>query len=98
MKIIFTLRAVQYPSTIPVTLASLHLIQSTVSSFTHSLVTFFDQFGSVAENLDAIRKLYEVKNIPLRIVDGTLPFPENTQDIQSGIALEFRSVRNASVF
>ncbi|KAI5120220.1 hypothetical protein M0805_000035 [Coniferiporia weirii] len=91
-QIVFTLRAVQYPESIPITLASLNLIQSTVSSFSHTVFSFFDQFGSIAEQLDSIRKLYEIMNIRNRIVDGTEPYPENTQDARSGISVEFRNV------
>ncbi|EJD04434.1 P-loop containing nucleoside triphosphate hydrolase protein [Fomitiporia mediterranea MF3/22] len=91
-QIVFALRAVQYPASIPVTLASLHLIQSTVSSFSHSLLSFFDEFGSVADHLDSIRKLYGIGNIRLKVVDGTEPYPENAQEINSGISVEFRHV------
>ncbi|KAH8120695.1 P-loop containing nucleoside triphosphate hydrolase protein [Phellopilus nigrolimitatus] len=91
-QIVFTLRAVQYPASIPITLASLNLIQSTVSSFSHSIFSFFDQFGSIAEHLDSIRKLYEIKNIRNRVVDGTEPYPENKQELQLGISVEFRNV------
>lgn len=88
----FTLRAVQYPATIPISLASLNLIQNTVSSFSYTILQFFDQFGSVAEQLQAIRKLYEIKNIKNRVVDGTEPYPEDKQKLLSGISVEFRSV------
>ncbi|KAL5535096.1 hypothetical protein ACEPAF_3189 [Sanghuangporus sanghuang] len=91
-QIVFALRAVQYPASIPITLASLNLIQSTVSSFSHSLLQFFDQFGSVAVHLDSIRKLYEIKNIRLKVQDGRETYPENEQDLRSGISVEFRRV------
>ena len=90
-QIVFALRAAQYPASIPVTLASLNLIQSTVSSVTGSLTHFFDQFGSIAEQLESIRRLYEVKNIPNRIEDGMEPYPENSESLNSGISVEFRS-------
>ena len=90
LQIVFTLRAVQYPASIPATLASLHLIQSTVGSFSISILQFFDQFGSVGEHLDSIRKLYEIKNIRLKVEDGTEPYPENEQNLRSGISVEFR--------
>lgn len=91
-QIIFALRAAQYPASIPVTLASLTLIQSTVSSVTGSMTFFFDSFGSISEQLEAIRNLYEVKNIPNRIEDGEESFPENSRTMSSGITVEFRSV------
>jgi len=34
--------------------------------------------------------LYEAVNIPNKVVDGSIPFPENAQSISNGISLEFR--------
>lgn len=53
---------------------------------------FFDSFGSISEQLEAIRNLYEVKNIPNRIEDGEESYPENSRTMSSGITVEFRSV------
>ena len=89
-QIAFTLRAVQRPSSIPVSLASLHLIQQTTASFSWTLYHFFDQFGSIADQLATVRKLYEVENIRNQIVDGCVPFPEDAQKVRAGIAVEFR--------
>ncbi|THH11373.1 hypothetical protein EW145_g713 [Phellinidium pouzarii] len=61
-QIAFTLRAVQYPESIPITLASLHLIQSTVSSFSHSIFAFFDH-GSEG---------YALRNVSFKIEHGQL--------------------------
>lgn len=47
---------------------------------------------SVSEHLGKVRKLYEVGNIPNKIQNGTVPFPEDSTQIGSGIALEFRNV------
>ncbi|KAF8060884.1 P-loop containing nucleoside triphosphate hydrolase protein [Lyophyllum atratum] len=90
--IVFTLRAVQYPSSIPVSLASLNLITQTASSFTHLLVSFYDETGSLAERIADVRRLYEVANIPNRVVDGKEPFPEDQMSLESGISVEFRNV------
>ena len=46
--------------------------------------------GSISDRLSSLRKLYEAENIPNKIVDGTIPFPENAQSIGDGISLEFR--------
>ncbi|KAI0301013.1 HlyB/MsbA family ABC transporter, partial [Multifurca ochricompacta] len=91
-QIVFTLRAVQQPSSIPVSLASLHLMQRTSSSFMASVRTLLEQTGNVSDRLSALRKLYEAGNIVNKIVDGTIPFPENEQSIRDGISLEFRNV------
>lgn len=89
-QIVFTLRAVQYPASIPISLASLNLIQSTVTSFSHTVISFLDKFGSVAEEFDSVRKLYEITNIRNRVLDGREPFPEDQQKIANGVSLEFR--------
>ncbi|KAL0564030.1 hypothetical protein V5O48_018025, partial [Marasmius crinis-equi] len=91
-QIVFTLRAVQYPSSIPLSLASLNLITQTTSSFGHLLTSLFDQTTSIADSLNNIRRLYEIIEVPNRIPDGTAPFPEDQQALQSGISVEFRDV------
>ncbi|KAH9931269.1 P-loop containing nucleoside triphosphate hydrolase protein [Fomitopsis serialis] len=91
-QIVFTLRAVQYPASIPVSLASLNLIQHTASSFGWTVYRFFDQFGSIADQLATVRKMYDIVNIPNRVPDGTVPFPEDAQKAKSGITVEFRNV------
>jgi len=91
-QIVFTLRAVQYPASIPVSLASLNLIQHTASSFGWTVYRFFDQFGSIADQLATVRKMYDIVNIPNRVPDGTVPFPEDAQKAKAGITVEFRNV------
>ncbi|TFK85037.1 P-loop containing nucleoside triphosphate hydrolase protein [Polyporus arcularius HHB13444] len=91
-QIVFTLRAIQHPASMPVSLASLNLLQQSTSQFSFMVWRFFDQTSSITEQLATVRKLYEVANIPNRIEDGTVPFPEDAQKIQHGIALEFRNV------
>ncbi|KII86507.1 hypothetical protein PLICRDRAFT_44105 [Plicaturopsis crispa FD-325 SS-3] len=91
-EIVFALRAVQYPASIPLSLASLRLIQETTADFSFSVLRFLEQTGSISEQLADVRKLYEIVNIPNTIVDGREPFPENQQALTSGIAVEFRNV------
>ncbi|KAJ7743846.1 P-loop containing nucleoside triphosphate hydrolase protein [Mycena metata] len=91
-QIVFTLRAVQYPSDIPLSLASLNLITHTTSQFSRTLFDLFDQTGSVAENLASVRKMYETYTIPNVVADGVKPFPEDQQSLNLGVAVEFRNV------
>ncbi|KIJ59811.1 hypothetical protein HYDPIDRAFT_118060 [Hydnomerulius pinastri MD-312] len=91
-QIVFTLRAVQYPASIPISLASLTLINHTANSFSSSLFHLFGESFSLAEQFASVRKLYEISNIPNRIVDGETPFPENQQGLRNGISVEFRNV------
>ena len=89
-QIIFTLQAVQKPTSIPVSLASLHLLQQSLSTFASRIRDIFHTMGSISARLSSLRKLYEAENIPNKVVDGTTPFPENAQSIGDGISLEFR--------
>ena len=90
MQIFFALRAVQKPSSIPVSLASLSLIEENTAGLSFTIYRFVEQTGSIAEQLGTIRKFYEIMNIPNKIPDGTIPFPEDTNKIKSGVSVEFR--------
>ncbi|EED84781.1 predicted protein [Postia placenta Mad-698-R] len=91
-QIVFALRAVQHPAHIPVSLASLNLIQGTTQRFGFTMYRFMEQFGSIADQLGNVRKLYEVVNISNKIPDGTVPFPEVAQKVKTGVSVEFRNV------
>ncbi|KAM5543268.1 hypothetical protein V8D89_003142 [Ganoderma adspersum] len=90
--IVFTLRAIQYPASIPISLASLHLIQQAMAGLISNLYHLLDSTSSVSEQLAAVRTLYEVGNIRNKVRDGTVPFPEDAAQIKSGITVEFRNV------
>ena len=92
LQVVFALRAVQQPSTIPISLASLHLMQEASDSFMNHITTLLSQTQNFSTQLLDLRKLFEANNIPNKIVDGTVPFPENQQSIRDGISLEFRYV------
>ena len=89
-QIIFTLQVVQKPASIPVSLASLHLLQQSLSTFSARINYIVHYAGSISARLSDLRKLYEAENIPNKIIDGTTPFPENAQSMGDGISLEFR--------
>ena len=89
-QVVFTLRAVQYPTSIPLSLASLHLIRENAQSFSSSVFALLDETGNMAEQLASVRKLYEIETIPNKVVDGPEPFPENQQTLDHGISVEFR--------
>ena len=92
-QIIFTLRAIQYPSSIPLSLASLNLITSTSASFSHTVIRLLDETGSIADQWANVRKIYEVSHIPNKVEDGKAPYPENQLSVLNGIEVEFRFVR-----
>ncbi len=90
LQIAFALRAVQQPSSIPISLASLHLMQEASESFMDHVTMLLSQAGDFSDQLLNLRKLLEASNITNKVVDGTIPFPENQQSIRDGISLEFR--------
>lgn len=89
-QIVFTLRAIQHPAFIPISLASLNLITQTTQSFTFTLWSLFSETDSFADKLMTVRRLYEVTEIKNEIVDGSTPFPEDTASLKLGVAIEFR--------
>ncbi|KAJ4473834.1 P-loop containing nucleoside triphosphate hydrolase protein [Lentinula aciculospora] len=91
-QIVFTLRAVQHPASIPLSLASLNLITTTATLFSHTLLKLFEQTGSISDNFATIRKMYEAINLANRIPDGPFPYPEDQQSLQMGMSVEFRNV------
>ncbi|KAH9001450.1 HlyB/MsbA family ABC transporter [Lactarius akahatsu] len=91
-QIIFTLQVVQKPSSIPVSLASLPLLQQSSSTFMMRINEILQDVESISTRLSSLRNLYEAENIANKVVDGTIPFPENAQSIGDGISLEFRNV------
>ncbi|KAF8920579.1 P-loop containing nucleoside triphosphate hydrolase protein [Mucidula mucida] len=91
-QIVFTLRVVERPASIPLSLASLNLMTSTANSFSGQLVHLLGISSSIVDNISRVRKLYEAENIPNKIADGTTPYPENQADLRSGVSIEFRNV------
>ncbi|KAH9917929.1 P-loop containing nucleoside triphosphate hydrolase protein [Epithele typhae] len=91
-QIVFTLRVMQYPASMPVSLASLHLINNATSSFGHRLYEVLINSKSMGEQFSSVRKMYEADNIINKVADGTIPFPEDSLSIRYGIALEFKNV------
>ena len=89
-QIIFTLQVVKKPASIPVSLASLHLLQQSISAFATRMRGVSEDVRSISSYLSKLRMLYEAENIPNKVVDGKTPFPENAQSIGDGISLEFR--------
>lgn len=90
IQIVFTLRAVRHPASIPLSLAALHLIRENAHSFAQTVFTLLDETRDMAEQLASVRKLYEIENIPNKVADGHVPYPENHQTLSSGISIEFR--------
>jgi hypothetical protein len=61
-QIMFTLRAVQHPASIPLSLASLPLIMQTTQSFTLTLFSFFEGASFIADKLSSMLDIYQIKS------------------------------------
>ncbi|RPD56250.1 HlyB/MsbA family ABC transporter [Lentinus tigrinus ALCF2SS1-7] len=91
-QIAFTVSAFRRPANMPESLAALGLVQSAASSFAWSVYEMVSRTQGIEEQLQAVCNVYELADIPNVVPDGTVPFPENGESIESGIALEFRNV------
>lgn len=91
-EILYLLRAAEHPASIPVSIASMRLVQETTSSFMNTFMGFLNESGSIAERFHKVRQLYEIENIPNHVADGNISFPEDRESLKSGMSVEFRSV------
>ncbi|KAG2030068.1 P-loop containing nucleoside triphosphate hydrolase protein [Suillus americanus] len=87
----FVLSAVRKPMTVPLSFASLVLIEHTSDAFISTHLSPYRMF-SLAAILASLRNLYEFQNVQNKVVDGTERFPESQQSLSSGISVEFRNV------
>ena len=88
----YLLRAAEHPSSIPVSIASMRLVQETTSSFIAAFISVLSVSGSIAERFHKVRQLYEIESIPNNVMDGNVSFPEDRQSLKSGMSVEFRFV------
>ena len=79
---------------IPVSLASLSLVQDAATKFASSFSEMIYRMRNIERQLTSVKRVYEVVNIPNVLSDGTIPFPEDASQIRSGVALEFRWERH----
>lgn len=86
------LRVVDAPASVPFSLATLHLVDSTMSSLTYKFSSLMDEIDGIAKSINNVRQLYYLLDVPNLIVSGTVPFPENAMDVKQGISIEFRNV------
>lgn len=91
-EVLYLLRAAEHPASIPVSIASMRLVQETTSNFVSACMGLLNESGSIAERFRKVRQLYEIENIPNSVTDGTISFPEDSRSLTSGMSVEFRSV------
>ena len=86
------LKIVNSPSTAPVSLATLQLVNSAMTSLTQTTYMLGTNIDGLSDQVGNIRDFYKRLDLQNSIPDGTAPFPENEQDISLGISVEFRNV------
>ncbi|TFK83989.1 P-loop containing nucleoside triphosphate hydrolase protein [Polyporus arcularius HHB13444] len=91
-QIAFTISAFRRPASMPESLAALGLVQSAASTFAWSVYQLVSRTQGIDEQLQSVRNVYELEDIPNLVPDGTVSFPEKGESIETGIALEFRNV------
>ncbi|KZW02375.1 P-loop containing nucleoside triphosphate hydrolase protein [Exidia glandulosa HHB12029] len=92
-QIIFTLQVVRSPGSMPFTMASYSIIQTTVLSFTSQIFQLLHSSDNVANSLQTLKELYELGNIQNHVVDGSESYPENARETATqGVSVEFRNV------
>ncbi|KAI0716185.1 P-loop containing nucleoside triphosphate hydrolase protein [Cerioporus squamosus] len=91
-QIAFTISAFRRPANMPESLAALSLVQSAASSFAWSIYELVSETQGIDDQLQSVRDVYELADIPNIVPDGTVSYPEQGESIEAGIALEFRNV------
>ena len=86
------LQVVNSPSSTPFSLSTLHLVTSTVSSLNNQLSSLGRSIEGISDDVLSIRRYYATVDMPNRIPDGLIPFPENEFDLSNGISVEFKNV------
>ncbi|VDC06145.1 unnamed protein product [Peniophora sp. CBMAI 1063] len=89
---VFMLRAIRTPLSIPVSMASLNVVEQSTSSFLQRFVHMRYQLYQLSNSMRSLRVLYEIEVVDNTVTDGKLPYPENTQSLRSGISVEFCDV------
>ncbi|CAE6422002.1 unnamed protein product [Rhizoctonia solani] len=94
-QIIFALRAIHTPASIPLSLAQLDLVQRNVTAFSQQLENFSHIVEGVSYSFQSIQSLYSIIDIPNHIPDAPSDAPPLVlaQDQKvKGLGIEFRNV------
>ena len=69
----------------PESLAALGLVQSAASTFAWSVYEMVSRTQNIEEQLEAVRGVYELAEIPNLVPDGTLSFPEKGESTRKDL-------------
>ena len=84
MQIAFAVKALQTPSNIPLSIATLTLIQRQTEQFSHALFGFLDNRVSVSAQVAMVKDLYDMDQLENKVKDGYKTIP----DVE-GVSVEF---------
>jgi hypothetical protein len=90
IKLLLLAQALQAPSTLPTSYASLTIIRNTIDQVTRNFYWIKQEAQDFGQVLADFEQLYELPNIPKHVVDGRIRFPENMLDLKEGLLIEFR--------
>lgn len=85
-------KIVRSPAMVPFSLATVQLVNNSMSSLYTLLTSFTSRLENLSELIDKVRRFYDLLDCGNQIQDGTIPFPENQADISLGISVEFKNV------
>lgn len=83
------LRAIHTPVSVPVSMASLNVVEESTSSFFQQFTELHFEMYEFSASMRTLRVLYEIEAVDNIIADGKVPYPENAQSLRSGISVEF---------
>ena len=85
-------KIVRSPAVVPFSLATVQLVNNSMSSLYTLLTSFTSRLENLSELIDKVRRFYDLLDCGNQIQDGIIPFPENQADISLGISVEFKNV------
>lgn len=85
-------KVVNSPATAPLSLATLQLVNSAMSSLTQTAYVLGSNIDHISDQVERIRSFYAILDLQNKVLDGSIPFPENQRDLEMGISVEFRNV------
>ena len=90
IQVALVFQVLQNPGRLAEYIASIHLVQTTASSFSMAVNRVYGSAIGLKQQLEDLRKAYTAGDIPNVVRDGTVSFPSRPRTAVSGIALEFR--------
>ncbi|RXW18382.1 hypothetical protein EST38_g7471 [Candolleomyces aberdarensis] len=85
-------RVIHSPASVPFSLATLQLVNTTLSSLNRGLFELGQRINHLSERFKKLGDFYELFDIRNKLEDGIISFPVNTVDLSRGVSVEFKNV------